>query len=103
MVEQNISSLLNQDVDRLKGMQILSLDSVVGETEKCVIVYIFNYYDCETCIDKGFEIVNLIDNSKKREYVKVIVSMFHEVTSTQKRNSYRGFIYKDKNLSLIHI
>lgn len=37
------------------------------------------------------------DNSKKREYVKVIVSMFHEVTSTQKRNSYRGFIYKDKN------
>jgi len=41
--------------------------------------------------------VNLIDNSKKREYVKVIVSMFHEVTSTQKRNSYRGFIYKDKN------
>ena len=97
MVEQNISSLLNQDVDRLKGRQILSLDSVVGETEKCVIVYIFNYYDCETCIDKGFEIVNLIDNSKKREYVKVIVSMFHEVTSTQKRNSYRGFIYKDKN------
>ena len=97
MVEQNISSLLNQDVDRLKGVQILSLDSVVGETEKCVIVYIFNYYDCETCIDKGFEIVNLIDNSKKREYVKVIVSMFHEVTSTQKRNSYRGFIYKDKN------
>ena len=97
MVEQNISSLLNQDVDRLKGMQILSLDSVVGETEKCVIVYIFNYYDCETCIEKGFEIVNLIDNSKKREYVKVIVSMFHEVTSTQKRNSYRGFIYKDKN------
>ena len=69
MVEQNISSLLNQDVDRLKGRQILSLDSVV----------------------------NLIDNSKKREYVKVIVSMFHEVTSTQKRNSYRGFIYKDKN------
>lgn len=54
MVEQNISSLLNQDVDRLKGRQILSLDSVVGETEKCVIVYIFNYYDCETCIDKGF-------------------------------------------------
>lgn len=30
MVEQNISSLLNQDVDRLKGRQILSLDSVVG-------------------------------------------------------------------------
>lgn len=70
MVEQNISSLLNQDVDRLKGMQILSLDSVVGETEKCVIVYIFNYYDCETCIDKGFEIVNLIDNSKKKRICK---------------------------------
>ena len=59
-------TLINQlYVDRLKGRQILSLDSVVGETEKCVIVYIFNYYDCETCIDKGFEIVNLIDNSKK--------------------------------------
>ena len=70
MVEQNISSLLNQDVDRLKGRQILSLDSVVGETEKCVIVYIFNYYDCETCIDKGFEIVNLIDNSKKKRICK---------------------------------
>lgn len=96
MVEQNISSLLNQDVDRLKGRQILSLDSVVGETEKCVIVYIFNYYDCETCIDKGFEIVNLIDNSKKREYVKVIVSMFHEVTSTQKGIHIEGLFIKTR-------
>ena len=96
MVEQNISSLLNQDVDRLKGRQILSLDSVVGETEKCVIVYIFNYYDCETCIDKGFEIVNLIDNSKKREYVKVIVSMFMKLRLLKKGIHIEGLFIKTR-------
>ena len=59
-------------------------------------MYIFNYYDCEVCIDRGFEVVNFIDSKRNEESIKVIVSMFCEVTSTQKRNSYKGFIYKDK-------
>ena len=96
VVEQNISSLLNEDVAWLKGKQIHSLDSVTGKIEGSTIVYIFNYYDCEVCIDRGFEVVNFIDSKRNEESIKVIVSMFHKVASTQKRNSYKGFIYKDK-------
>lgn len=96
VVEQNVSFLLNEDVTWLKGKQIYSLDSVTGKIEGSTIVYIFNYYDCEVCIDRGFEVVNFVDNKRNEESIKVIVSMFREVTSTQKRNSYKGFIYKDK-------
>ena len=96
LVEQNVSSLLNQDVDWLKGKIINSLDSVLGNVRECKIVYIFNYYDCEACIEKGFKTVDFIDKNNKEESVKVIVSMFREITSTQRRNLYKGFIYKDK-------
>ena len=92
-------ALLNEkskDVEFLKGKTLLSVDSILGSDEKKNrILYVFNYYDCDDCIKKGFKAVEFLDKNRK-ESVEVIVSMFQEITSTQRRCGYRGYIYKDE-------
>ena len=92
-------ALLNEkskDVEFLKGKTLHSVDSILGSDEKKNrILYVFNYYDCDDCIKKGFKAVEYLDKNRK-ESVSVIVSMFQEITSTQRRSGYRGYIYKDE-------
>lgn len=93
-------ALLNEkfkDVEFLKGKTLHSVDSILGSNKKRVrILYVFNYYDCDDCIKKGFKAVEYLDKRRK-DTVSVIVSMFQEITSTQRKNGYRGYVYKDEN------
>ena len=91
----NIASIIENDIEKLKGKQ-LDFTSIINDTTNIKIVYLFNYYDCETCIYNGFKVVNQIDSLMGDGYVKVIESRCPEVNSLQRHVQYYGYIYSDK-------
>ena len=93
--ESHIESYITEDEKWLKGKHLCCIDSIIEQRSKNEIIYIFNFYDCITCIDKGFKAVHNIDSVFGKSTVKVIVSMFQEITTTQRQNNYKGLIYKD--------
>lgn len=96
-VEANLQALENDETEWLKGKTLSSPDSIIGESQKGrKILYVFNFYDCPSCIDNGFAAVKQIDSVAGDGTVKVIASMFQEVTSTQRQNQYRNYIYIDE-------
>lgn len=85
------------DQDWLKGKKVLCIDSIIEKRNKVEILYIFNYYDCESCVKRGFLTINEIDKRTSFGTVKAIASMYQEVSSTQRDCEYRGYIHKDTN------
>lgn len=95
-IEANVQALANDETEWLKGKSLCSADSIIGKTEgKDKILYIFNFYDCPSCINNGFAAVNRIDSMAGDGTVKAIASMFQEVSSAQRQTQYRGYIYID--------
>lgn len=87
----------NTDPFRLKGMRVTSLDSILQDNDKNAdIVFLYNFYDCGSCIDSGFQLVKQIDKFYKRKSVPIISSM-GSPTLYQLRNQYFEFVYSDTN------
>lgn len=85
------------DAFRLKGKRITSLNSVLqGEDKSAHVVFLYNFYDCGSCIDSGFQLVKRMDEFHKRKFVPIISSMGNP-TLYQSRNQYFEFVYSDKN------
>lgn len=50
------------DAFRLRGKCITSLDSLLkGKDKSANVVFLFNFYDCGSCIDSGFQLVKRMD------------------------------------------
>ncbi|HJA83837.1 MAG TPA: hypothetical protein H9785_07720 [Candidatus Bacteroides intestinavium] len=95
-IEANVQALANDETEWLKGKSLCSADSIIGKTEgEKRILYIFNFYDCPSCINNGFAAVQQIDSIAGDGTVKAIASMFQEVSSTQRQTCYKGYIYID--------
>ena len=75
---ENTSALENQDRDWLLGKTLNSIDSIIHRESEYTILYIFNYYDCNTCINVGFQIVNRIDSLCSGSCVKVVTSLLSD-------------------------
>lgn len=85
------------DVFHLLGKHVYSLDSILeGEDKKAELIFLFNFYDCGSCVDSGFQIVKRIDKFYGHKSVPVISSMGSPVQD-QVRNQYQEYIYSDKN------
>lgn len=87
----------NTDPFRLIGMRVTSLDSILqGKDRNADIVFLYNFYDCGSCVDSGYQLVKRIDEFYKRKYVPIISSM-GSPTLYQSRNQYFDFVYSDTN------
>ena len=87
----------NTDPFRLKGMHVTSLDSILqGKDRNADIIFLYNFYDCGSCVDSGFQLVKRIDEFYKRKSVPIISSM-GSPTLYQARNQYFEFVYSDTN------
>ncbi len=83
------------DAFHLLGKHIYSLDSVLSDEDKPLkLVFLFNYYDCASCIDSGFQLVKRIDRSHGDKMVAVISTM-GSPTSYQTHNQYYEYVYSD--------
>lgn len=89
-------NILIENAFNLKGQRVTSIDSVTSNNtnKMCRIIFLFNYYDCSSCIDLGFSITNKIDSLYKKKIVTVISTMGNP-TFYQKRNAYHEYVYSD--------
>lgn len=68
----------------------MSIDSIVTN-RTCRVVFLFNYYDCGSCIDSGFSITKKIDSLYSDNKVIIISTMgspYHSSNVTNIMNIY---------------
>lgn len=53
--ENDVTKTPQKDVYNLIGKRVTSIDSIVSN-KTCRVIFLFNYYDCGSCIDLGFSI-----------------------------------------------
>lgn len=83
------------DAFHLLGKHVNSLDTILSEEDKSLkLVFLFNYYDCESCIDSGFQMVKRIDDYYGDKTVAVVSTM-GSPTFYQTRNQYYEYVYSD--------
>jgi len=96
--KQSPTNKVNPNGDNLAwliGKEVHVVDSIIYDRKtKKSVVFLFNYYDCETCVDAGFCIVKKIDELSKRRMCYPIGSMLNP-SSYQQRNKYYEYIYMD--------
>lgn len=99
LIEANAEALLTprqSDTEWLEGKTLSSIDSIIDKRENKNIVYIFNFFDCQTCVKEGFLTVQRINDALGIDFVKVISSRSLEVTTAQRQYQYKGYIYMDE-------
>lgn len=85
------------DAFRLRGKCVTSMDSLLrGKDKSANVVFLFNFYDCGSCIDSGFQLVKRMDELYERKFVPIISSMGSPALY-QSRNQYFEYIYSDNN------
>lgn len=94
-VIQNDGNMPIEDIFNLRGEKISSLDSIITDRIRNYnVVFLFNYYDCSSCIDLGFTLTKKIDSLYNLKKV-TIVSIMGSPSSYQRRNAYYEYIYSD--------
>ena len=91
--ENDVTKTPQKDVYNLIGKRVTSIDSIVSN-KTCRFIFLFNYYDCGSCIDLGFSITKKIDSLYRNNKVAIISTM-GSPSSFQKRNKYYEYIYLD--------
>jgi hypothetical protein len=93
--KKQASLVKDYDYEWLMGKTIYSIKNIVNmQRQGNFVVFIFNYYDCETCVDCGFHISKKIDLLSDKQMVYPIASMMNP-TVYQQRNQYYEYIYTD--------
>lgn len=94
-VTPNESDMPIEDIFKLRGKKISSLDSIITDRIRNYnVVFLFNYYDCSSCIDLGFILTKKIDSLYNVKKVTV-VSIMGNPSPYQRRNAYYEYIYSD--------
>lgn len=75
-VIQNDGNMPIEDIFNLRGKKISSLDSIITDRIRNYnVVFLFNYYDCSSCIDLGFTLTKKIDSLYNLKKVTIVSIM----------------------------
>jgi hypothetical protein len=79
------------------GKVISANEEEYGHKEKVILLY--SGYDCQSCVDKGYEIIKKIDSlySARKTY---IVASQSNIGFDQERNGYYKYVYDDNTESI---
>lgn len=93
-----MDSILNKQVEMIMNQKIESLVSILDSTSKISnkTVFLYNGFDCVTCIDVGYEMTKKIDSALNFQGV-YIISTSSNVGNDQLRNNYENYVYMDEN------
>jgi hypothetical protein len=81
--------------DNLIGWQLSVINDIINEpVEKMAILYLFSGNDCSSCIDRGFDVIKLLESEKINMPIYVI-SDNANISTIQNRNNYREYIFTD--------
>jgi hypothetical protein len=86
--------------NNILGKDILSLSQILpiqkGIINKYYFIYLYMSSGCGNCIKKGFDLVNRIDSTFGKAFVKVICAGNGDVSSGKLYYDYNKFIYIDE-------
>jgi len=92
------TDLLEKQIDIIKNKKILSLAKVLGDSTilKNHVLFLYNGYDCGSCIDIGYEMSKKMDSLIGNQLV-YIISTSANIGQDQLKNNYQKFVYNDEN------
>lgn len=91
------NNLLNQQKESIKGKQIKVLSKILKDSIKTSnkTIFLYNGFDCGTCIDIGYELAKKIDSLKQLKIV-YIISTSTNIGRDQIKYNYTDFVYNDE-------
>ncbi|MDE5417929.1 hypothetical protein L3049_07905 [Labilibaculum sp. DW002] len=89
--------MLKAQIEEIKNKEVKSLISILDSTTKISnkTIFLYNGFDCQTCIDIGFEISKMIDSVLNKQVV-YIISTSANVGQDQLKNNYKKYVYIDE-------
>jgi hypothetical protein len=89
--------ILKEQSSMLKNKKISSLKTVLGDslTTTNHVVFLYNGFDCSTCIDIGYIMSKKMDSISKAQLVYV-VSTSANIGRDQLKNDYQTYVYNDE-------
>lgn len=91
-------NIYNKQKCSITNKKIKSMNRILGDTINVAnkIVFIYNSFDCETCIDKGYALSKRLDRLRNGQFVYVIATSVN-FRRDQLRNNYQNFIFYDEH------
>ena len=96
--EPIINNVFEHQRNAILGKKINSIVSILGDsinTENKVIL-LYDGYDCETCIDVGYEMSKRIDDLTAMQKVYVLTTSL-SIGRDQAKNAYTNYVYYDEH------
>ncbi len=84
--------------ESLAKNKITCLKAIIGDSINNVnhVIFLYNGFDCITCIDKGYELAKKIDSIVQKQTVQII-STSANIGADQLRNEYMHFVHNDEH------
>lgn len=93
--KQNFPVSQSQYFDNLNNQIIKSIDKIVDErTQTNRFLFLFNFHDCQNCVEAGLFLSKAIDSIAGERVVFPVATMVNP-TNFQSRTSYFEYIYYD--------
>ncbi|MCG8307104.1 MAG: hypothetical protein MI975_06890 [Cytophagales bacterium] len=76
--------------------EVKTLNKILGDSI-CLsykVIFLYNGFDCEACIDNGYAIVNKIDSISKKQIVYTISTSANK-SRDQLKNNYFNYVFED--------
>ncbi len=80
------------------GKQMKSLRKIVGDSVdlRNRVIFLYNGFDCQSCIDVGYSLTKNIDSLSNKQVVYVVATSTN-IGRDQYRNKYYDFVYFDEH------
>jgi len=95
---QLVQKQLDQQKKILIGKSIKSLNKIISDTLEIRehVVFLYNEFDCGTCVKNGFSLVNFIDSTAQKQFVYAVTTSINIGTDQLKYN-YKKYVFYDEH------
>lgn len=96
-IKSDSKDVLSCQIAMIQNKKIKLLKTVLGDSLKTTnhVVFLYNGFDCGTCIDIGYEMTKKMDSISKAQLVYV-VSTSANIGRDQLKNDYQKYVYNDE-------
>lgn len=93
-----VNNIFEQQRSAVLGKKINSIVTILGDSinAECKVILLYDGYDCETCIDVGYEMLKRIDDLAGRQKAYVITTSLN-IGRDQAKNEYFNYVYYDEH------
>lgn len=96
--EPEAITILEQQRNAILGKKVNSIGTILGDSINAEnkVILLYDGYDCETCIDVGYEMSKRIDELASKQKTYVITTSI-TIGRDQAKNAYTNYVYYDEH------